>query len=45
MSSPTAGAQGVSVKVNHLGVTRRFKLSLRDINMNTFEDKVRVVDD
>lgn len=43
MSSPTAAAQGVSIKVNHLGVTRRFKLSLRDININTFEDKVRAV--
>lgn len=43
MSSPPAGAQSVNVKVNHFGVTRRFKLNLRDISINTFEDKVRGV--
>lgn len=41
MSSPPAGAQSVNVKVNHFGVTRRFKLNLRDISINTFEDKIR----
>lgn len=45
MSSPAAGAQGVNVKVSHFGTTRRFKLNLRDININTFEDKVGAVYD
>ncbi|KAI8946494.1 hypothetical protein F4801DRAFT_61089 [Xylaria longipes] len=41
-SSATATADSlITLKVNFDGVTRRFKLPLRDLGSNTFEDKVR----
>ncbi|KAI0455017.1 hypothetical protein F5B21DRAFT_473440 [Xylaria acuta] len=41
-SSATANADTlITLKVNFDGATRRFKLPLRDLGSNTFEDKVR----
>ncbi|KAI0101760.1 hypothetical protein GGR51DRAFT_529272 [Nemania sp. FL0031] len=41
-SSATATADTlISLKVNHDGTTRRFKLPLRDLGANVFEDKLR----